>query len=89
MEDTYEAIILTKDEASKEIQAFFDNEVGDGEYNFVYEGYKRLAYSVQGCEKAHYYYINGLELSRAQVLVLSQHLNEADFTMRSIVLKER
>ena len=89
MEDTYEAIVITKNEMSKEVQAFFDKEVGEGNYNFAYEGYKNLAYSIQGCEKAHYYYINGLELSRAEVLVLSEHLIHADFTLRSGVFKER
>jgi ribosomal protein S6 len=88
LKETYEAIILTKEETSKEIEAFFDKEIGEGNYNFVYEGYKNLAYSIQGCEKAHYYYISGLEIDKVGSIELSDKIGKSGIALRYLVLKE-
>ena len=79
----YELTILTKEKAEQNIADFFE----DKQYTMTYEGYKRLAYSIEGYEYAHYYYLT-LDLTKFEAKLLSEKLNALDWTLRFLLVLE-
>ena len=87
IEKYYELTFLTKDEEIENIKAFLDKH-GIKDYKFTDDGEKTLAYSVQGCEKGHFYYVDEMLLNEKQVRAISSELDIADWVLRYLLASD-
>lgn len=86
MKEYYELTILTEKDERETIREFLNSHHIEG-YNLTYDGEKTLAYPVQGCEKAHYYFVDNMLLSSSQVRQIENDLYANYWSLRHLLLR--
>lgn len=87
MKEYYELTILTEKDELETIREFLNSHHLEG-YKLTDDGEKTLAYSIQGCEKAHYYFVNWLLLSDSQARQIENDLYANCWSLRHLLLRE-
>lgn len=81
----HELTIIANDAdiAREELERLLDGKL----YKLDYEGYKRLAYPIDGHKYGHYFYVE-LELNRMEQRLLAEHLEyHANWALRFLLVR--
>jgi len=77
------SILFNKDCSVEYCERYIANMLTDKKYKFEDDGVKRLAYPVEGEEKARYIYVSNLYLTDTETSLLSETLNLLSETLYS------
>lgn len=78
-------ILAHPDFSEKEVAERIKDLLESKDYKIEYEGKKRLAYTVEGQEYAHYFYLD-LGLTPLEVNLLPEKLNRLDWCLRHLLV---